>query len=300
MTFSHPGLLYGSESDFLDVVVPFVRTAVAAGNPVLVAVPAGNRGLLAAALGDDRVAFSDMSDLGLNPGRIIPSVLLPFADAHPGRRVSIVGEPVWPGRTPAECDACATHEALVNKAFAGRDASILCPYDTSRLDPSTLDDAWRTHPSMIEKGTELPSPSYGEPVERPLPPPPANAPALSYALVADLRQLRDFVRAQATGVLPAQRVRELVLAAHELAANTVRHAGGPGLIRVWRSPGALECQVDDRGHIADPLAGRVPPPPVQQTGRGLLLVHQLCDLVRVRSGPAGTSIRLTMAVAAAR
>jgi anti-sigma regulatory factor (Ser/Thr protein kinase) len=85
---------------------------------------------------------------------------------------------------------------------------------------------------------------------------------------------------------------------HELAANTVRHAGGPGRLTIWTEPGLIVCQVEDGGHIADPLAGRRSPPPGSMTGRGLLLVNQLCDLVRIRSGPDGTAIRVQMSTGA--
>jgi Histidine kinase-like ATPase domain len=49
-------------------------------------------------------------------------------------------------------------------------------------------------------------------------------------------------------------------------------------------------QVEDSGHIADPLAGRR----LQATGvggLGLWMVNQLCDLVEVRTSAAGTKVR---------
>jgi hypothetical protein len=52
--------------------------------------------------------------------------------------------------------------------------------------------------------------------------------------------------------------------------------------------------VQDAGHIEVPLAGRVRPRPEQLTGRGLWLVNQLCDLVQISSGHAGTVARLHM------
>ncbi|WP_030442230.1 sensor histidine kinase [Actinoplanes subtropicus] len=300
--FDHPGLLYRDVDEFLAATVPFVRAAVDAGDPVLVAVPGEKHGLIREALAGagDRVEFADMAVNGRNPGRILPAVLLPFAAAHPGRRVAIVGEPLWPGRTATERAACAVHEALINAAFEGREASVLCPYDAARLDPATVAEAWRTHPEMIDGGERVPSGDYRDPllvaeaVNVPLPPPPAGAAVLAYARSKDLAEVRAFVRRRAGVLLGDERSRELVLAVHELATNTIRHAGGPGTITVWTEPGLLVCQVDDGGHIGDPLAGRRLPPPSGPSGRGLLLVNQLCDLVRLRSGPEGTSVRLQM------
>src|SRR5215469_16098959 len=63
------------------------------------------------------LAFLDATELSRNPARIIPEVLS-FIDKHPGQRVRCVGEPIWPGRSPAEICEAARHEALVNLVFA--------------------------------------------------------------------------------------------------------------------------------------------------------------------------------------
>ena len=51
------------------------------------------------------------------------------------------------------------------------------------------------------------------------------------------------------------------------------------------------CQVHDSGRITDPLAGRVRHGP-DDRGHGLWLVNQVCDLVELRSGDAGTTVRI--------
>ena len=45
----------------------------------------------------------------------------------------------------------------------------------------------------------------------------------------------------------------------------------------------------------DPLVGRRRP--AEATGLGLWVVHQVCDLVELRTGPAGTTIRTHMRLA---
>jgi Histidine kinase-like ATPase domain/MEDS: MEthanogen/methylotroph, DcmR Sensory domain len=81
----------------------------------------------------------------------------------------------------------------------------------------------------------------------------------------------------------------------ELAANSIRHGGGRGTVRVWTEPGddrgLLVVEVADAGRLDDPLAGRRPATPHQRGGRGLLMVHHLADLVRAFSGPGGTTTR---------
>jgi anti-sigma regulatory factor (Ser/Thr protein kinase) len=92
--------------------------------------------------------------------------------------------------------------------------------------------------------------------------------------------------------LDAERASELVLAVNEVATNSVRHAGGAGTIRVWVGTRWLVCELEDRGRIDDPLAGREPPTADRQNGRGLWIANQVCDLVQVRSSATGTVVRL--------
>ncbi|MEU9169133.1 anti-sigma factor RsbA family regulatory protein [Streptomyces sp. NPDC048420] len=297
--FVHPALFYRDEREYLAGVVPFVRKALAAGEPVAVAVPTENLGLLKAEIGADAgVRFIDMREAGRNPGRIIPNVLRAFADAQPpGIPVRIVGEPIWAGRSATEYPACVQHEALINAAFEGRDVTILCPYDTRRLDPQVVADAYATHPVVIDadSGRERESGRYDfEAVHarynEPLPPAP-GVPA--HAFVADLlgevRHLATEAGARLGLVRP--RLDDLALAAAELTTNSVLHGGGSGSLRVWAEDGYVVCEVRDKGHLTDLLAGRRPPSRDRQGGRGLLIVNLVADLVRVYTGPEGTTVR---------
>jgi anti-sigma regulatory factor (Ser/Thr protein kinase) len=87
-------------------------------------------------------------------------------------------------------------------------------------------------------------------------------------------------------------VADLVTATSELAANSVMHGGGSGTLRLWFENGALLAEVEDRGRIEEPLVGRLRPDISQEGGRGLWLANQLCDLVQIRSGAGGTTVRL--------
>ena len=89
-----------------------------------------------------------------------------------------------------------------------------------------------------------------------------------------------------------------MLAANELASNSVRHGGGFGVLRVWVDGDAVVCEVRDQGRIGDPLAGRHTPQLDQVGGWGLWIVNQTCDLVEVRSGSAGTVVRARICGAA--
>lgn len=301
--FVHPALFYRDEREYLAGVVPFVRKALAAGEPVAVAVPTENLRLIEEEIGADAaVRFLDMREAGRNPGRIIPNVLRAFADAQPpGIPVRIVGEPIWAGRTATEYPACVQHEALINAAFRGRDATILCPYDTSRLDPRVVDDAYATHPVVVDadSGRERRSTRYDfEGVHarynEPLTPAPDDVPAHVFAadVLGDVRHLAIDARLG----LVRPRLDDLALATAELTTNSVLHGGGSGSLRVWAEDGYVVCEVRDRGRLTDLLAGRRPPSRAQQGGRGLLIVNLVADLVRVHTGPEGTTVRCWFAL----
>ncbi|MGH2885318.1 MAG: ATP-binding protein, partial [Solirubrobacteraceae bacterium] len=79
---------------------------------------------------------------------------------------------------------------------------------------------------------------------------------------------------------------------NEVVTNSICHGEGRARVSFWTDESSVVCEVRDRGWIRDPLAGRVAPHPDRGTGRGLWLVNQLCDLVQLRSSPAGTTLRL--------
>jgi anti-sigma regulatory factor (Ser/Thr protein kinase) len=298
--FVHPALFYRDQEEYLDGTVSFVREGLAAGDPVAVAVPGKNLALIRDALGEaaEAVRLLDMCEAGRNPGRIIPGVLRAFADAQPpGRRARIIGEPIWAGRSDTEYPACVQHEALINAAFRGRTATILCPYDVERLPEHVLADAYATHPTVIPSGSrrEQGSDAYApeDVVARyneALPPVPD---ALTFAFDSNsLSQARHVAVGEGSRLgLTGVKLDDLALAVAELTTNSVVHGGGSGVLRLWTEDGYVACEVRDEGRLEDPLAGRRPVPRDQRGGRGLLLVNLIADLVRVHRADDGTTVR---------
>jgi anti-sigma regulatory factor (Ser/Thr protein kinase) len=294
--FAHPALFYRGAAEYLAGTVPFVWGGLATGEPVAVAVPGDNLELLRRELGADaaRVRLLDMTEAGRNPGRIIPGVLRAFADSHPGRPVRIIGEPIWAARSAVEYPACAQHEALINLAFTGRDATILCPYDVEALDPDVLADAEVTHPVLIDGAGQRTSAGYDPAavIDRYNEPLPVPEGAFELAETKDLAAARALahVRAAACG-LDAGQVADVEIVVTELLSNSIEHGSGSGTVRLWGGDGEFVCEVHDRGRLTDPLAGRRPATPRRPRGRGLLLVNHLADLVRLHTGTDGTTFR---------
>ena len=113
---------------------------------------------------------------------------------------------------------------------------------------------------------------------------------------ANLAEVRKFTTARARRAgLPPGRVNDLVIAVAELAANTVVHTSGPGTLTLWITDDEVICQVQDQGQITDPRAGMIrPAPDAPGGGRGLWVVHQVCDRVEISTGQAGTTVRVHM------
>jgi anti-sigma regulatory factor (Ser/Thr protein kinase) len=300
--FRHEALLYDGPDGFLEGTLPFVREGVDAGEAVLVVVDAGKIETLRAAL-DERaegVRFADMAVLGRNPARIIPAWRR-FADeqAAAGRPMRGIGEPIWAARNPAELVECQQHESLLNLAFAqGPPLWLLCPYDTEALPDEVVDEARRSHPFLVRDETHHDSDRYrGVPgpasvFDAPLPEPPAAARTARFD-GASLAATRAFVadRARAAGFAPFG-VESMVVAVNEVATNSLRHGGEGGVVRIWQDGDVLVCEVVGGGSLLHPLVGREEPGSDQESGRGLWLVNQLCDLVQIRSSGGRTAVRL--------
>jgi anti-sigma regulatory factor (Ser/Thr protein kinase) len=295
---SHAALLYDGRDGDLEAGAAVAGRATDAAAPLHVVVTAPTMDWVRAAVtrAAPTTVLVDMADLGRNPARIIPSGQS-FADEHPGEHVYCLWEPAWPARSAAELLEVARHETLCNVAFSGRPMTIVCLYDTARLPAEVISDAERTHPVVVASGAQHSSPGYLGPGRFPPgtddPLPPVDQHAVSVTFEGRLGPVRDFCASQAQAAgLPPARVSDMVLAVSEIAANALGHAAGGGIVRSWCTTDEMVCQVEDRGHIADPLAGRRRQPADARGGHGLWLVNRVCDLVERRTGPAGTITRL--------
>lgn len=295
--FTHAALLYHTEHEYLDEVVPFVRDGLALDQPVLLALPAGNLALVSDALGDaaTEVAMIDLSAVGRNPGRVL-GLEAAFAAKHPERPLRMVGELMWPGRPADEYSACIEHEALVNVAFADHDAIGLCPFNANRLDDDMLADALATHPLLWQAGATRPNTRYAPEAalarhDQPLT---NSAAGVKYTVtkLSDLAAARSFASRYAGWLgLSAEGIADLQLIVTELATNSLQHAKSPCRLAFWQDDSRLVCEARDRGRLSDPLTGRLPPKPDDATGRGLYLVNALADLVRSHTTDTGTTIQ---------
>jgi anti-sigma regulatory factor (Ser/Thr protein kinase) len=112
-----------------------------------------------------------------------------------------------------------------------------------------------------------------------------------------LYALRSAVAAHGADLgLGEHAVSDLVLVAHELATNAVRHGGAtttdPGRLRLWAADGVVLCQVYDPGPAPADLAtiGLAPAASGASNGRGLWIIRRLTVRLDITVGPDGTTI----------
>jgi anti-sigma regulatory factor (Ser/Thr protein kinase) len=300
----HEALLYDGDEELIERAAEFVRVGMERREPVLVVLSTAKLARLRSELNGAgaHVQFADMTEIGRNPARIIEAWKA-FVAEHRGtsERMRGIGEPIHPDRDVHELAECHRHEALLNLALGDDPVWLVCPYDTSTLDATVIEDALRNHP-YVTRGTSGSNARYAAPeVEfdealAPLPPPDDE---LEYEY-GTLHAMRRFVAAAALRCgFGEEHVDAIVLAANEVASNSLRHGGGHGTLRVWTHDGSIVCELRDGGRIeGQALLGRIRPEPGQAGGHGLWLANQLCDLVQVRSGPDGTVVRLHLRCAA--
>jgi hypothetical protein len=158
-----------------------------------------------------------------------------------------------------------------------------------------VEEAACSHPWLLREGVEGASDRYAAPegaFDAPLAPPPAGA---SEAVVEGhpspslFGSLLD--RPARRAGLSAWRVEDLALALTAVATSLTRR-GGRLSVRTWAEGPAVVSEIWSSRRIADPLAGREWPPTDAGHGRGLWVANQLCDLLQLRSTPAGTVVRL--------
>jgi anti-sigma regulatory factor (Ser/Thr protein kinase) len=298
----HDALLYRDADRLRAVAGSFARDAATAEEPLLALLSPGSLALLHDVLDDSGAVVDvlDAGEVGRNPSRLIPTMLVWLQDRR--TRARVISESIWPGRDEVETTECLRHEALVNHALAAEAVSLLCPFDAAHLDGDVIAGAEMTHPRLIDEAGIRDSEHYLDPLVvargENWPQREPREPICSLDFDGDLWALRHYLaELEMLRELDPGRLKDLIFAVNEAASNAVLHGDGTCRARIWRDGGRIVSEILTASPIADPLAGRRRPESDAIGGRGLWLINELCDLVEVRSGPAGASVRMHVAVA---
>jgi AcrR family transcriptional regulator len=152
----HEAFIYESDEEFADVLVPFLREGLAAGQPAIAVTEPRRVELLQRRLGADavRVAFHDATAWYARPGAAIAAWWAVLQES-PGtvRAIGEVG-------IHADQTAWVRYESMFNRVFADADAWVICPYDARVAPAELLDGIRRSHPVLTSSAGHEPSPLY--------------------------------------------------------------------------------------------------------------------------------------------
>ena len=299
-SYRHEAFLWHDQGDFVAGMVPFLEDGLAAGEPMMVAVVPEHTSWLRDALGRqaEQIEFVDMTQLGRNPARIIPAWQR-FLDTRSGDRCPVrgIGEPIWPGRRPAELLECQLHEALLNVAVDPElPFWLICPYDAEHLGDDVVEEAFRSHPVIVEADTYQGSARYAGRAHvdwmftselSPL----SGQTQQAHFTAHDVHRLRTYLNLEfyVAGLSEAQAA-DLAEVVHRLATGSLHRGAEGGTVRIWNQPDAVVCEVADDTVVEDRLLGRRIP--FEEDHDALWVANQLCDLVQLRSTKTGTAVRV--------
>lgn len=305
MRSRHDALIYGSEEELLDTMLPFLEAGLAEDGAAVAVTTPPNLELLEAHLGPagERLRYIDSGEWFPRPAVTVRRYVGLFEELieNGASHVRVLGE-VRFGATSEQETVWTRYESVLNRAFEPFPAWVVCPYDRRALSGQVVADAQRTHPDVWEGGGRRVSTAYVPP-ERllvDLPDPgdrPDSEPLFSIGANGGLAPMRRLLgEAIVEADLGEQRSEELLLATHELVANSLRHGRGSPQIALWSLRDRVVCEVGEEGPgPQDPLAGYLPPDlDGRHHGMGLWLIRQLCDAVKVERTDRGSVVLLTV------
>lgn len=291
--FRHDAALYGTDEEYLGVVVPFLREGLEAGVPTLLCTGEERARLLSHVLGDP----DGLTVLAAPETRHPYRAAQDDHDTYDGylaaaEVVHVVSDVRVDGTTWADW---ARYEAVRNHLHRERPVRLLCPFDVRGASGGVLDDVVRTHPWMLDgDGVRSASTGYADPAEflaerarTERDPLESGAPALD---------LTDPTPAQGRAALTAIGAPEnLVYAASEVLTNALQHGLPPATLHAWAAPDRVVVAVHDTGPgPADPFVGLLPSGRRDlQAGMGLWMAYRMCDRITVDRAPGGCTVRLT-------
>jgi anti-sigma regulatory factor (Ser/Thr protein kinase) len=290
--YFHEAALYESDDEFLALVLPFLREGIEAAEPTFVALHAGNTSLVQEALGSHDGIIYVVNGLYARPHATLATwrELLAEAVRDGVGQIRAVGDVLRPG-SDDRWQEWARYEAAVNHVLDDFPLWGLCPYDLRVTPDHVVEDVLRTHPWLATvDGGHVSNPGFSDPLDFL-----AEHPAIYVDPVEVLPptvELADPVPVQArhdTRVVCARsgmvddESDAFTLAVSEALVNAMRHGTAPVRLRLWGGRRRVVATVTDHGAgPRDPLSGWMRLDDGGPGGRGLWMIHRLCDQVVLR------------------
>ncbi len=305
--FRHLAVVYHSDDELLDGLVPLLGAAVARDDLVWAAVADGPRRAIEGRLGPDAA------------GIVFDEPARPYSysgQTTAAHRADRLREVIGPGRSalilsdiPTLCEAGPRSSAAdlwgavdagCNLALSGLPVTLICLCDAESVRDDTEHFLYWNHPELIVAAAPSPNPRYRLPhdvlASTPAPPAPSLGPPTqeqTFAGGAALRGVRGWAKRHGLDAgLDPGRIDGLVVAVCELVSNSIEHGAGRGTLSWWTSPGRVVAQVHDPGRMGITTPGLRRPEALAVRGRGVWLARQLSDVLHLWTTPEGTHARL--------
>ncbi|WP_374969256.1 MEDS domain-containing protein [Terrabacter sp. BE26] len=265
--FRHDVLIHDDDAALVDATRRFVRQGLDAGADVLVHGTRSRMVMLEQALtAHPRLTYGYDEQMYVAPSQTLFAYQSQLAGRAPGSRDVWVTGTVPLGATSAAQAAWSRYESAVNEALGSFPFQAMCTYDTRSTPPEVIAAARASHPGLDSGEGSVPCPDYRPPaafLALPLakvPQTPREAPQLATDVFGldDLVSLRGMVRATArsASAVALDAIEDLIVAVHEVTANSVIRGAPPVLVRMWANLTQIVVQVvDDGPGGVDPLAG---------------------------------------------
>lgn len=288
----HVHVLHRGPDDLVDRVAADASAGIESGEAVLVCLPPPEWDLVARRLGPvaSQVTYQPGADRYARPVAAM-SVLADFVDGaltegRPGVR-SIGAIPYTGTRADS---AWVRYEAAVNAVFRDVPLRAVCLADAERTPAAALDALVHVHDDDDGRPPPL------EAQLRYLRTLPTTAAVPTGAADVDLTghvtpgMVRRATAAVLVGELDEDELADVNLVVSELVANAQLYASGCRRARVWLDGTHVTAAVSDDGGGPDDVAAGLRPAGLALGGRGLWIVHQLCESVDFETTASGHTV----------
>ncbi len=297
MGLRHNAFVYGSQDEYVERSVAFLREGLEAGDGAIVANTRPGLAAMREALGSDagQVTFVDVGTVYTRPAQTLAAYHDVYANQLQRSASLRAVADVQVGPDPGEWDMWMGYEAIFNRSFDHLPAWVWCTYDANGLPDPMLEAVWRTHPEVLAHDDWNPSHRYEDPDDllRRVTPEPVPLGELRSIGAGDGReQFRErLAREMVAEGVPEAKALDMLIAATEVFGNAVEHGGGVSDVRVGRAEGRFVCEIVDRGSGFDePGAGYLAPR--NGTGVGLWVARRSTWRIDFFESPRGFTSRI--------
>lgn len=300
----HEAGFYGSDADFLQLIVPFVAEGLAADEPVVIGYDARKNDLVRSAVprARDEVTFIEDASLYASPARAIEAYRQQFERhvAAGAGQIRIAGDVPHEGNG-GRFAGWDRYESAVNVVWQDYPVWSRCLYDATTVPDAVRDVVERTHRRLVAPtgAAAVPSPRYQEAAEfegLPSVADPLEATATRVQLTdASLKRTRRIVAEAASEQIAGAALDDLLYAVSEAVINAQQYGRPPSTVKVWTAPGRIVVHIHDSGPgPPDRLTGLVRDPEgFGGAGLGLWLSHQLAHIdIDLVTGVYGFTVRV--------